>query len=133
MLDKIEKITTESFVSGFIFLISFIGPSTALVYYFKNDVFVNVDISKLLLLSVSFFTPFLLINFSIIMLSSDRPSNNERELFDLTMLSVLISSFVCYLAIFICYLFDFNFERFIYLAIFIEILFLFYNSKIKKI
>lgn len=114
-----EKNSTLAILSS-VFLLA---PGIAVIFFFNKPLFVYIDTFKLILLGITFVTPFV----SIFWLFFGIYVFNEPNQTFTHFLSVVVSTLVCNIFIFLflglSYLFSWSFKTFLFTLFFVTILF----------
>lgn len=85
--------------------VSLIAPGFSFIFYFFNGLLTSLDILKLIVLSVAFITPLLLINFMVIATSFEAFFKNDKNnMFMSLSIASLISAIIFYAGLFLSYL-----------------------------
>lgn len=123
ILSEIEKIKDETFGVAIIDGILLIIPGLTFIFYFSKELFLALDIVKLILLSISLMTPFLLLNIVIlaIFLESNSRGAKENVFMSLT-LSLIISAVLLYIVLLSAYVLKLSFGKALILACSIQLI-----------
>lgn len=113
---NIEEETVATFLLDIIFLFP---PGLLLVLYFFPDIFLTLDVLKLIFLAVSFIAPFVIINTFIFLTKSE---DGKGETFLSITAGLFLTNIVFYIALFFTYLFKFSFKTTIFEVIILEII-----------
>lgn len=119
-LSEIEKIRGNTFVLGIFNIIFLIAPGFLTIFYFYRDIFLSVDLFKLILLSVSFTALVTFVNSILfgIVDSIKSPNTikkeNSKEMFPEITMGSFLTNFLFVILIFISYIFEFNSRVFFY-------------------
>ena len=122
-LKEIEKIRTYTFCIAIFDLILLITPGLFFFFIFFQNLFINLDLIKLVLLSISLNIPFVTINVFLVAANTNLSllnSNKESELFDIISLSLLLTGYFMFLILFISYLFSFTARNTLFIIIGLE-------------
>lgn len=124
ILSEIEKIKEEVFGIIIIDLILFIAPGLTFIFYFSKELFLTIDVIKLILLSISFITPFLLVNFilSTILVEGGKSKGNKENVFISFSMSLLLSTMILYISLFVAYFLKFSFKTTLIWAIIFQLI-----------
>lgn len=76
-ITEFKKLSALSWVFWTIFLLATIAPGALAIYSFREDMFLQLDIFKLLLLSMSITFPIWVLNIVLVSLASWDNSNND--------------------------------------------------------
>ena len=116
--ELIGKIIEESFWVGLFALVFLIAPGLMIIFYFYPDLFLSIDTIKLILLSLAFTTPVVLINMFLFGKIMNKKSNIAVD----SIFAIFLTSSIIYIGLFISYLFKLSFGNFIFLNIVLEII-----------
>jgi len=101
-------------------------PGILGIFYFDRLLFESLDFAKLILLATSFATPFVGINFLLVIAASavvKPPSSNEEEVsFMALVTSSLLSSLIFYPILFIAFMLNLNAKDTLVITVCVEIL-----------
>lgn len=123
MKDFIEAVGTRRFSLVFLCLLLMVLPGTSVVYYYKQQLFLDFDVTKLVLFSLMLVAPLIFINF-ILVISKIIDQDNFSDEDAMTSLSVAIfmSGFITYVSLFISWILKFEIKTFFYVVLGIQTL-----------
>jgi len=137
IMDNFKK---EIFWLVFFTCIFLIAPGFLTIFYFDRSLFVNLEVIKLILLSILFAAPFVLINtfFWVLIYATDEVTTDFDGLYFLIILGVFLTNIIFYCVLFFSYLIGLSFKTAIFslvglesLIIVLGIVFHFFASKEK--
>src|SRR4051812_39403579 len=97
ILSELEKIKDATFGAVFLCLTLLIAPGFGLIFIFKRELLIQLDIIKLVILSISIQMPFLLTNFVVAAMNEKSPSSNT--VFNCLILAIILSGTLLYLGL----------------------------------
>lgn len=113
-LSEIERIKEETFGVAIIATILLIVPGLTFIFYFSRELFIALDIIKLVLLSISLIAPFLFVNFIIFATISESNKSGLRgskeNVFMALTVSLIFSAAILYITLLMAYFFEFSFR-----------------------
>jgi hypothetical protein len=101
-LKDLEKIKSKTAVFAFLGILLLIAPGAAIIFIFNYNLFLSLDISKLILLSVAIISPLIVINFTLSANTNDIGSDKDSA-FAHFIFSIMISSVVIYVPLMMMY------------------------------
>ena len=136
-MDHIKK---ETFGVAFIVILLLIAPGFTALFYFFRELFVSLETLKVIILSISIVTPFLVINSALFSQSlekdEDSPSKGAEENMFLSLTySAVLSACIVYTALFFSYLLNLSLQITIFVGFGIQlflVLFRIYRIMSKK-
>lgn len=139
-LQDIEKITEERFLIILLDSIFLFSPGLLTIFYFWNNIFLESESVKLILLSLAISSPFVLWNFLLlfaVVYKGKLSDFNEKDLtFALFTATLVLTNILFYLLLLASYIIEISFQSSLYLLIGIElvlfIIVLVLNKKIAK-
>ncbi len=111
-IESVEKESVATFLIDLVFLIT---PGIILIFYFFPDLFKMLDVLKLIMLSVAFFSPLFLINTFILI-------NNIKDIFYSFSLGIFLTNIVFYVSLATAYYFKLSLENTISLVLVFEVI-----------
>ena len=106
------KIATDRiFLIGFLDILFLALPGIALVYFFNLTLFLSLDWIKLVLLSMSAVTPFVLFNAISIVLLDDSPAHDDRALFFQISIGIFVTGIILYITLALSYFGNISFRE----------------------
>ena len=120
-LSEIRKIKADEYalIYGFVFSIAI--PGLLAVYLHREDLFITLEIYKLLLLSAAFTIPIILLNSIVLFVSELDNDSNDNLLID----SMAISCLIFYPALLISFIFDIDYKGHIGIAVLCQVVVLY--------
>ncbi|MGO4096468.1 hypothetical protein AB2327_18035, partial [Vibrio cholerae] len=128
-LMKMTLISDLKNVDGFftttllVLFLSLIAPGVLIIYLFLPELFVKIDVFKLVLLSVSLALPTFILNGALAPLVLDLKSDGTVDFQMVSILSGIFSSILLYSCLVISYAERLEFSGFLRCAFFLEIIF----------
>lgn len=131
-LSDIEKIKEETFWVALFDIIFLISPGFLILFYFKQNIFLDLDSIKLILLSVSIIAPFVFLNFLIIVILSaaQKAEIKSDDTFSFITLGIFFSNIIFYILFLVSCLLNFSFRITMFWLIGIELFFFFLSITI---
>ena len=120
-LSDLKYIEEEPVAMFFLDLMFLIAPGISLIFYFYQDIFLALDVLKLILLSISFIAPLISVNTVIFLI---RSSGGKGETLACLTVGAFFANLIFYFALFISYLFKFSLKTTIFEIIIFEIIFI---------
>ncbi len=114
-LSEIDKIKEESFSAAVLNTILLIAPGLTFILHFSKELLITLDVLKLILLSISFIAPLLIINFILVTIISDKMAfpdikHDKGAVFIIITLALLFSASILYIALFFGYILNLSFR-----------------------
>lgn len=142
-LDGIEKIRNGDFILSILAILLLFSPGVGYIFYFWRELFISLDIFKLLFLSLTITAPFILLSFFLIgiLLDSDKNEHwdKDSQIFASLAIGIFFSAIILYigLAISVCLKISFISSIILSLVIFTLLALMLFlsellNSKSKK-
>ena len=124
-LSDIENIKKETFWLALFDVIFLISPGFLILFYFKQNIFLDLDSIKLILLSVSIVTPFVLVNFLtiIFLLTAQKIEIKSDDTFSFITLGIFFTNIIFYILFLVSYLLNLSFKIIMFWLIGIELFF----------
>jgi hypothetical protein len=125
LVDQAKKIESLHFVSSILGFVGVISPGLLILFIFKRDLFISLDLLKLILLSISLTLPFILCNLFCVWILWDEV-NKGREGNRLTIdlvLALYISTVIFYLPLAVAFLWRLSLHTYIWSLVVLEITF----------
>jgi hypothetical protein len=118
IVEQLKLINIPTATAAIILVFSIFAPGSLIIFYFDRALFLELDILKLLLLSIALTIPSLFIPYIIAIVAKGHDRNflqniSEHEHLDLLLEHGANSGTSIYLALTICFLFDLSFKLFI--------------------
>lgn len=97
-LSEFDGVKNKTLVLSFISIMLLFTPGIFSIFLFNQELFFKLDFSKLLLLSISLVSPFILLNFFLAseLIEKEDGKISEEHQFNSLILSILISGFIIY-------------------------------------
>lgn len=119
VITKLKDLHSEDFLLTVLALIFLISPGILTFFFFDRELFLTIDTTKLLFISVSIIIPFIFLNLALTILKFHNPglssTNKEDELFIYLLISLIITNFLFILSLGIGLLFSLNLINFLYM------------------
>lgn len=112
-----DLINPKKIASALFNIVFIIVPGFAIIFVYYRDLFISLEIFKLLLLSMTFSAPFILINFFV---TQEGSKINESRVSPKLTLPIFAGALVVYLSLIIAKLFHFNLKYFLIITVCIE-------------
>ncbi|MDQ5893686.1 MAG: hypothetical protein QG640_698 [Patescibacteria group bacterium] len=120
-LKDIKIVESESFIFTLFNFLFLILPGVAIIYIFNNELFINADWIKIILISGAVTAPLVLVNtFILVTIFMCNKKSTESSLFISFSLSVLLSGLILYTNIALHYIFEKTFRSGVYFTFAIE-------------
>ena len=118
VITDLEKFDSGAFLK-FLNLLLFITPGSAIIYHFHKTLLVNLDVLKVILLSMSITLPLFLIMFFTIgimdtLIGSKNDNNDAEIMFIFTLVALIILDAILYLWLLAAYLWELS--TFVYMV-----------------
>jgi hypothetical protein len=122
IIDQAKKLEAQHFVMSILGFVGVISPGFLILFIFKRDLFISLDVLKLILLSVSLSLPIVWCNFSLwAALSGDSEGAKSGTAGTLVM-ALLISSVVVYLPLVVTFLWGLGLHTYVWILVVLEII-----------
>ncbi len=118
---NLKDIGEEPVATFFLNLILLITPGMLLIFYFHRDIFLTLDILKLILLSISFIAPFIIVNIIfVIFVDFKRNISKAGDTFMYFSLGLWAAAFSFFVSFLISYILKLSFEFTFFEIIFLD-------------
>lgn len=122
-LSDIEKIKDPSFALAFLGSLMIFAPGISYIFFFLREMITNLDIFKLLFLSIAIIAPFFLLNFFCYATwCLVRKKDPKTTVFISMMFSLMLPAFILYMALLIAYIAGLDFRHTILGAVAFQII-----------
>jgi hypothetical protein len=126
--DFLKSLADGKFILSLLCLLLLFVPGVTYIFYFNSNLFINLDLIKVILLSLAFVTPFIFINFLFLIINSIKnylDSNLNSEFFSLFTLSVVYSGILIYTSLIFTYFFQLSFKNSVIICLILELISMF--------
>lgn len=139
--EELKQLNIPTIISLVIAVFATLAPGSLIIFFFNEDLFRNLDLSKLLILSCALTLPGLLAPYVISIISETGGHNRQRSIAEIDHLSLLTihgmnAGLNIYANLLACYFFNLQFKTFLavyilltFMAIFSE---LYHSAKRKR-
>lgn len=117
----LSKITLKDLSLGLLSLLFLVTPGFLTFFVFDKELFLKLDVIKLVILSLSTITPFIILNFFFLQQTED-PKNLKISSSTYLVLAIFISVLIIDLSLFIKFIFNYHVAVFIILTILIQVI-----------
>ena len=115
IIEQVKKIEASDLMNALVGFVGIIAPGILTMFMFKRDLFITLDLMKLILLSASISIPIVFLNIGLGKFLED--GDNKYTLHETLFLSLIISAIVVYPSFLISYLAGFSFRGFVFTLI----------------
>ncbi|MEK7618506.1 MAG: hypothetical protein AAB410_05175 [Patescibacteria group bacterium] len=113
----------KGFSLGLLNLLFLTTPGFLTFFIFDKDLFIKIELSKLVILSISIIAPFVIFNFFYFQKTDEKlVSGQEPSAFTTLTIAIFLSILVLDLGIFLKYILSLNIKLFLLLTILIQVL-----------
>ena len=123
IVGQVKKIEVSDLIKMIMGLVGVVTPGLLIFFIFKRDLFISLDLSKLILLSISLSLPVVFLNFALMFFLPP----TEGRAFDLKanisanlLIATISSALIFYLPLVAAYIFGLHFIAFVWLVIALE-------------
>lgn len=130
LLNNIEKLKSRTFILSFFSILFLISPGIIGVFLFRQDLFLQLDWARLLLLSIAITAPISLMNTFLCIGAFTEKSQlkNNGDFFLYLCMSMIFTGLLVYLFLVISFIINESLKVTLYIAITFEIVFILYAS-----
>ena len=119
IIDQVKKLEAAHFVMSILGFVGAISPGLLILFLFKRDLFISLDLLKLILLSASLSLPIILCNFLLWVVPVDSKESNNGPGGALVM-ALVASSAVIYFPLVISFLWGLGLHTYIWILVGLE-------------
>ncbi len=122
IVDQIKKIEVSDLIKTIIGLVGVVTPGLLTIFFFKRDLFISLDLLKLVLLSISLCLPIVLLNFMLMFAlpTEGRPLNIKANISANLIVATSSSALVFNLPLVASYIFELHFRTFVWVVLILE-------------
>jgi hypothetical protein len=99
-LKELDHIKSDTAILSFLAVLLLVTPGTAFIFIYANKLFLELETIKLVLLSVSAISPFIVLNFFLSAIDDPKATSYQNLI-----LSILLSGITIYFTLVGCYFF----------------------------
>jgi len=103
-LNSIKQLEEKHYIGFFLAFISMLGPGVLILYHFRQEQFLSLDFSKIVLLSISMTTPIVLSNVGAILMINDLILKRPTDFYFSFKLGSMLAGMYLYLGFIIVFL-----------------------------
>jgi hypothetical protein len=122
VIDQVKKLEAFHFVASIVGFVGIISPGLLILFLFKRDLFISLDLIKLILLSVSLSLPIILFNLFLWGALPDDSKESKNTIAIDLVVALVTSSTVFYLPLAVTFLWGLGFHAYLWILVVLEVI-----------